>query len=286
MLDRMQSWRTLTGLSPADTQVMEWVKCTNAALQHDHLCILNWNIAKRNHRMAWQQEFDHVFRRYHPDLCFLQEVRLPWPVLASLFIPELEGRLPPNLGWYFTPNLIHHRQGNASGVLTASISHTISNFALSSRHCEPFLKTPKVALVTEYPIAGQTQTLLAINVHGINFVRSYQFQDQLHQIESAIAHHRGPLILAGDFNTWRPKRMQMLHDSVDRLNLKPVHFDTDCQNQLKRFLLSDPLDHVFYRGLKLQSEATKVLGELKSSDHKPMVVTFSILPEVDAPQQH
>ena len=279
MLKPVNSLRTIAGLSPADIQVMKWEHFPCAALQQQRLCILNWNIAKRNHQAIWQQELGTIFHRYHPHLFFFQEVRLPGTVSAPLFIPAPEGRLTLEFSWYFTPNVIHHRQGHVSGVLTASGAQALSSLALHSHHCEPLLQTPKVALVTEYPIAGQTQTLLTINVHGINFVRSHKFQAQLHQIENASAHHTGPLILAGDFNTWRPKRMKMLLASVERLNLQLVHFTPNCHNKLKRFLRSDPLDHVFYRGLQLQPAATKVLGELESSDHKPMVVTFSIVPE-------
>ena len=268
-------------MSPAKAQVIEGVKPPSAALPHQRLCILNWNIAKRNQHTVWQQEFGSVFQRYRPDLSFFQEARFPWPVPLNLFPPALEDSLTSDLGWHFTPNVIHDRQEQASGVLTASRSRSLNSDALYSHHREPLLHTPKVALVTEYPIADRSQTLLAINVHAINFVRSRMFQAQLDQIEAAISHHPGPLILAGDFNTWRPKRTKMLEALVQRLHLQRVEFLPDSRKQLKRFLFSDPLDGIFYRGLQLLPETTKVLGAPKSSDHKPMVVTFSIIPEVD-----
>ncbi len=264
------------GISPAKTPVMAWRAFQNAALPHDCLCILNWNIAKENQKTLWQQEFSTVVQQRQPHLCFLQEARVSWPEPLPLLGPERATKLASTFGWYFVPNLIHHRQGYAAGVLTASKTPALNSAALYSPHAEPFLQTHKVALVTEYPIAQQQQTLLTINVHGINFVRSHKFQAQLHQIELAITHHIGPLILVGDFNTWRPERMQMLQAAAQRLRLEPVQFSSDSQNNLKRFLGSDPLDHILYRGLKLQPQAAQVLGEMTSSDHNPMIASFSI----------
>ena len=265
---------TLLGISPAETPVMEWHRFPDAVLPSDRLCILNWNIAKENQQTLWQQEFSTIVQQHRPHLCFLQEARVPWPEPRPLLSLKQEA-ITSTFGWYFIPNLIHHPQRYAAGVLTASKTPALNSAALYSPHYEPFLQTRKVALVTEYPIARQRQTLLTINVHGINFVRSHKFQAQMNQIEQAILHHTGPLILAGDFNTWRPKRMQMLQTAVQRLKLKPAQFSSDHQNNLKRFLRSDPLDHIFYRGLEPQ--ATQVLDKMTSSDHKPMIVSFGIV---------
>lgn len=277
MLDFANPFSLITGLSAVEGQVIEWHQFPDTAIQPERFCVLNWNIAKQNHRLDWWHEFSQVLHHYRPHLFFFQEARLPWPFSTPQFVPA-DAELTTELSWYFTPNLIHFFQRYAAGVLTASTAQTLSSRALHSQHREPFLQTPKVALIAEYPIAGSPQTLLTINVHGINFVHSHKFQAQLHQIEAAIAHHAGPLILAGDFNTWHSKRTDMLYESVQRLNLQPVQFAPDCHQQLKRFLLSAPLDHVFYRGLQFHPDRTKVLGELDSSDHKPMVVTFSLSP--------
>ncbi|MEM8505298.1 MAG: endonuclease/exonuclease/phosphatase family protein [Cyanobacteria bacterium P01_D01_bin.1] len=248
-------------------------------LPNKQLRILNWNIAKINHSQYWQQEFS-IIQRQQPHLCFFQEARLSWPEARTFSSGQDEPkRTSADFGWHFAPNLIYHRQKYAAGVLTASVTPALTSVALHSQHQEPFLQTRKLFLVTQYPIAQQRQTLWTINVHGINFVRSHMFQSQLHQIEQAITQHSGPIILAGDFNTWRPKRMQMLQSIIQRLGLKPVNFSSNCQNNLKRFLFSDPLDHIFYRGLSLRPHSAKVLNQLTSSDHKPMVAEFNIISE-------
>lgn len=110
----MRSLRRLAGFSPAEIQVMEWIQFPCVALQDQRLCILNWNIAKQNHRASWQQELGQAIHQYRPDLFFFQEARLPWPVPAPLFIPDPNGELTSELSWYFTPNLIHHLQHYAS----------------------------------------------------------------------------------------------------------------------------------------------------------------------------
>lgn len=273
----LRSLANLFGLDPAKSQVVEGGTFSNAELPNQDLCILNWNIAKQNHKLPLQQEFLKIFHQQRPQLCFFQEARLVWPEAYSLMSLPEESKLITSLGWYFAPNLIHRYQGYAAGVLTASTAPALNSAALHSQYYEPFLQTRKLVLVTEYPIAQRQQTLWAINVHGINFVRSHKFQKQIHQIEQAIADHSGPLILVGDFNTWRPKRMQILQTVIRRLGLKAVDFSLSYRSDLKRFMLSDPLDHIFYRGLTLQPHYTKVLGEMVSSDHKPMVAKFDII---------
>ncbi|MCM1985128.1 endonuclease/exonuclease/phosphatase family protein [Lyngbya confervoides] len=252
-----------------------WEQPPPVPILHPHLCILNWNIAKQNYQLGWQQEFQAILRLYDPHLVFFQEASLKWSGLDQIWASQA-GAMLPALNWHFTPNVMNQRRRMASGLLTASTAESISQVCLHSHHREPLIKTPKAALITEYPIAGMTSTLLAINIHGINYVRSHQFEAQIHQMEAAISDHQGPLILAGDFNTWRPKRMQILLDCTMRLSLQQVTFSPSCHQQLKRFLGSDPLDHVFYRGLQLDSQRTKVLGNFTSSDHTPMVVTFEI----------
>lgn len=274
--NKIQSW---TGLQPAEAVVVESVAVGQLELNADRLCLLNWNIAKNNHRADWQRELGAIARDYNPQLFFFQEARLDLQTPDPLFGQgeKLSSELDPgleDLTWHFAPNLVEADLSHGFGVLTAAHAGNLSHCMLHSEHKEPLISTPKVALITEYPLAGFDQTLLTINIHSINFVRSYKFAAQLKQVAAAIAHHPGPIIFAGDFNTWRSERMDLLEASMASLGLSRVDFAEDCDRQLKRFLKSDPLDHVFYRGLELLPEETRVIGTVDSSDHKPMVVTF------------
>ena len=54
-----------------------------------------------------------------------------------------------------------------AGVMT--ITDTTPTQILSFREREPFIRVPKSALITLYPIKNSTQQLLVANIHAINF---------------------------------------------------------------------------------------------------------------------
>lgn len=238
---------------------------TQLALDRRSIRVLNWNVAKNNHQSQWRQDFQSITRQYIPNLLFLQEARV------------IAGRSPiPNsqVGWHFAPNFQTPFLQTHFGVLTAAEADAVSWKSLLTEHFEPFFNIPKVALITEYPLASMAQTLMGVNMHGINFVSTAKFESQLDQLESAIAHHEGPIILSGDFNTWHFGRMDLLTELATRLGLVPVQFEAEHHQHLKRFLFSHPLDHIFYRGLKVKPSSAVVIPDLTSSDHAPMVVEF------------
>ena len=81
--------------------------------------------------------------------------------------------------------------------------------------------------------------------------------------------HDGPVILAGDFNAWSRKRLNLLYNLTRSINLKPVNFAVD----IRKTFLGRPLDFVFYRGLKL--DAAKIINTA-ASDHNPLFVNFKM----------
>ncbi len=236
-----------------------------ARLSEKAIRVLNWNIAKNNDDCAWQTDFDWILDRYSPDLIFLQEF--------SLCARSKNFKLA-ELNWSFAPNFIDKYHNIYAGVLTASRACCLNHKAVITEHFEPVSNTPKVSLVTEHPFAHGT--LLTINSHLINFVDLVKFKAQLHELESAIAQHSGAIIFSGDFNTWNRSRWQMLDKMTRRLGLIRAEFsETDAQN-IKRFLMSPPLDHIFYRGLRQNHLQARVLDHIQSSDHKPMLVEFHL----------
>lgn len=152
-----------------------------------------------------------------------------------------------------------------TGVLTASSAEPLRVQALE--HREPWLRTDKSALVTEYRIAGSAQTLLVANIHAINFTAdTAAFRRQLLAIADALDEHEGPVILSGDFNTWRGERRAIVDGITSELGLAEVPFDGP-----RREFLNQPLDHVFYRDLELVSHR---VAAVESSDHNPLIVRF------------
>ena len=235
-----------------------------SALNRDSIKVLSWNIAKNNHYSHWSQDFLAIIAQYQPDKIFLQEVRL---CAIKQQIPELE-----SMGWSFAPNLIDTLDNTYSGVLTATKSDRLNSKAQITKHQEPVTGTPKVSLFVEYSLAHSSQTLLTVNTHLINFVELSKFQAQLQEIESFIRQHQGAVIFSGDFNTWSRSRWLLLLEMTTKLGLIPVTFPGIEALKIKRFFLSPPLDYIFYRGLKQKTASAKVIDNISSSDHNPLLV--------------
>lgn len=95
---------------------------------------------------------------------------------------------------------------------------------------------------------------------------------QLGFIERLIAGHDGPVIVSGDFNTWRADRDNLVHERMQAAGLTPVSFGEDN----RALFFGRPLDHIFTRGLALLHSKSL---EVSTSDHNPMFVTLSLEPD-------
>jgi endonuclease/exonuclease/phosphatase (EEP) superfamily protein YafD len=228
--------------------------------------VLSWNIAKNNHQRVWRDDFLAIIKQHQPDQIFLQEVRL---CTLKQQIPELA-----SMGWSFAPNLIDTLDNTYSGVLTAAKSDRSRSQAIITQHQEPITGTPKVSLFVEYALGDGLDTLLTVNTHLINFVETSKFQSQLQAIERMISQHQGAVIFSGDFNTWNQVRWLILLQMTAKLGLTPVNFPLLEAQKIKRFLLSPPLDYIFYRGLEQKTTGAKVIDTITSSDHNPLLVEF------------
>jgi len=171
--------------------------------------------------------------------------------------------LPRHLYRSFAAGYINGTQ--QTGVLTLSS-------AAPTLHCnltawEPWLGTPKATNITEYPIQGADGRLLVINVHAVNFTVGLEdFETQLRALEPLLANHAGPLIVAGDFNTWSEDRTQFLLAFMRDHRLSPVPFRPDLRTRF----WEQPLDHVYLRDLTLIAARAVVVN---SSDHNPLLIT-------------
>jgi endonuclease/exonuclease/phosphatase (EEP) superfamily protein YafD len=255
---------------------IEKIRPLPSSLNRNSIKVLSWNIAKNNHvakpyRQAyryWSQDFLAIIDRYQPDKIFLQEVRL---CAIKKQIPELA-----SMGWSFAPNLIDTLDNTYSGVLTATKADLIQSKAKITKHLEPLTGTPKVSLFVEYSLGKDRETLLAVNAHLINFVDTKKFQAQLEEIEAIIFQHQGAVIFSGDFNTWNRSRWLLLLQMTSKLGLTPVYFSPMEALKIKRFLMSPPLDYIFYRGLRQKTASAKVIDKISSSDHNPLLVELYI----------
>ena len=152
-----------------------------------------------------------------------------------------------------------------AGVLTAGRAD-LQDICMQ-RFREPVLNTPKTSLLTRFTLSDGGQLVVA-NLHAINFTTdATPFLESWQELEAILKPHNGPLIVAGDFNTWSAERQAMVVNTTRRMGLEPVHFPSDQRTRI----FDRAIDHVYFRGL-VPVEA--IVYAVKTSDHNPMRVTF------------
>ena len=226
-------------------------------LDSNKITLLNWNIYK-GEKKNWAKDFRQLSDGQ--DLVIIQEARLS---------PEVKETLKKqSIHWTLNTGFVVNDE--ATGVLTGSRVKAASSCGL--RTTEPFLRLPKTVLVNKYDLSGTNEKLLVANIHSINFTLGTEvYSEQIKTLTAAITQHQGPVIVAGDFNSWSEDRKQIIDDMVTELSLKAVTY----QSKNRVTIFGNEIDHVFYRGMEsVASEAQQVT----SSDHNPIKVTFRVLP--------
>lgn len=253
---------------PVQETVLSQDNFSGSAIAGSGIKILNWNVAKNNNTSKWANDFYKIVENYQPDLICFQEIELNKNTQKILALESM--------GWRFAPNFIDFYYNTYCGILTASKVQPVSSRAILTPEFEPVTNTPKVSLIAEYPLKETGQMLLVVNIHAINFVNLSKFKSQLQKLEAVLGNRREPLIMCGDFNTWSQLRFDLLNLMANRLNLIPIDFSRPEKAKIKTFLGSPPLDHIFYRGLTQKIQTAKVLDNLYSSDHNPMLVELAL----------
>jgi len=225
------------------------------------LTLLNWNVHKNNHHYKWLGDFKDILKLHKVDLISFQE----YAKINHKSIIDKDDKF----GYGFLPNISFKE--SQYGLLMAFKSRVYEHNSLFTKDVEPLLKTHKISFLCRYKLKDNSY-LSVINVHMINFVKIKKYKEQLAQIEMIASNEGERLILCGDFNTWSKKRMNLVLKLMSDLDLTLVKFS---KNPHKKILLSNPLDHIFYRGLEVSE--SKILDEIKSSDHKPMLVRFKLI---------
>lgn len=222
-----------------------------AELDSGRIRLISWNV-KKGSNAGWHEDFSALVA--DQDLVLIQEAI--WHPDSSFSEHH----------WAFAPG--YRSRKHLSGVMTYSNSEPLVQCNLIS--WEPWLGTPKATNITEYGLTGTDQTVLVVNIHAINFTFGVaDFSEQLERIRPVLAAHAGPIILSGDFNTWRKRRADILESFAGDFSLNPVEFDHDH----RKLFFGQPLDHIYVRGLRIGASDTR---QLKSSDHNPLLVEFSL----------
>lgn len=235
----------------------------SASRDHSHASIpdtfgmLCWNVYKNNLRHPKFQDFLH--KEVLPkavDFILFQEAN---------FRDNHHFELP-----YFSYDAAANLEFRKEfyGVLTASRMGSSSAQAYLSEGRESILGPHKSLLLSDYSFDDGTP-LLILNVHAINFRENQHYGRELERFLELVESYSGPMVLAGDFNSWSKNRMEKLYKVAQRLSLAAVAFEKT--GKVKSFMGKN-LDFVFYRGLELVE--AEVMDEHKLSDHNPLFVRF------------
>jgi len=220
--------------------------------------ILTWNVYKQNKKhLSFQQYLHQLHQKKGIDLCLMQEAAFS----------DQERFTLEHCAYDAAANL--EVKGSFYGVLTASLVESKNAEAYLSEGRESLWGPHKSLLVSTYPLQNGFE-LLILNVHALNFRENRRYARELEHFLLKIKTHSGPVIVAGDFNTWNKARMMKLHELRDRLGLKMVPYESD---KIKSFM-GHHLDFVFYKDLKLLDY--EVIEEDLISDHNPLIAQFTI----------
>lgn len=231
------------------------VQIADGEALRDELEILSWNIQKASN-VGWAEDLASISANI--DLAFIQEAAI------QAQIPQV---LPASLHQAFAQG--YTTDSMETGVMTLSASSPSGECQLTA--WEPWLGTPKATSITEYPILGREERLLTINLHAVNFTFGVEnLQGQLEALSEVLSNHQGPIILAGDLNTWSDERNSLVTGFMQYHGLGAVAFVPD----LRTTAFGHALDHIYVRGM--QATYAEVFP-VSSSDHNPLRVSLSIL---------
>jgi endonuclease/exonuclease/phosphatase (EEP) superfamily protein YafD len=223
---------------------------------------LIWNIKKAS-LIGWQSEF--LQYGVNKDLFLIQEAYESEKFESTTELISAQ--------WDMGASFLYRKYGDAAtGTAIGSVARPTEVFVKHSPDTEPVIATPKAITFAKYNIAGESDNLLVISVHAINFETTGAFKRQMDQIEEEILRHKGPVLLAGDFNSWNASRTSYLINMSDRLHMQEADYLHGDERMTFRGWF---LDHIYTRGISVKK--AEVIGESSGSDHKPFMVEMTVL---------
>lgn len=249
---------------PIERAHLTWGEAQLSELSGDSLDVLVWNV-KKGARETFGSELIRLGE--NKDIFLIQEA-----FTSDLFIQNISyfTNYQWDLGISFTYRLYDNNgTGNMIGARVkpswVKVEHTID--------LEPVTQTPKTTAFAKYPVSGRAEELLVISIHGINFTSFQAFARHLEQVRAEIAGHKGPVILAGDFNTRTKERMAQVRTFTKELNLAEVKF-VNGNLRMTAVGSNNILDHAFLKGFTVRHAE---VFPSKGSDHQPLVLNLNFL---------
>ena len=223
----------------------------------DTFGLLCWNVYKKNRKHPGFEPFiRRVTREKEIDFILLQEANFRDD--RHCILPDFAFDAAANLEY----------RGEFYGVLSASRVESRNAQAYLSEVKESLFGPHKSLLMSAYPFEDGS-ILLVLNVHAINFRENKGYFRELERFLELMKDHDGPMIIAGDFNSWNKKRIEKLQRVKEELSLERVPFKQI--DQVKSFM-GNHLDFIFYRGVELIDFSA--MDNQGLSDHNPLFAQF------------
>ena len=218
-----------------------------------------WNIWKGSGGKLFLDEYHRLIRGRH--LLLLQEVLLTLKALGN-FAPA---------GFSASHGATYRRRdGLRDGVMTVAVASP-SDMAqrILCASPEPFLKTTKATLITHFQVAGLRRKLCVVNTHAKLVRRPATAVREIQRVLGRIDEHEGPILYAGDFNTFSKTYIREVDRIMATIGLKRVILEADPRT------VTTALDQIYVRGIRVIS--AKVETGYLHSDHFPITATLEIL---------
>lgn len=226
--------------------------------------ILVWNLHKGlNETFA----SDYLTLAADRDLVLSQEMYLT-PYMRSVFGIFSDYYYITATSFFMGKILARTGVDTSSPVLPSEIRY------VKTGTLEPVVNSPKMTLITRYPMANTNKLLTIANIHGINFVDSFSYRKEINKIYEALKDIPSPIIFAGDFNSWSDERESILKEMCSKLKLKETAFNPDFRMKFNDHVL----DH-FYFTDDIKVISAKVEESYLGSDHKPLEVVIEYVPQ-------
>lgn len=225
---------------------LEEILCES--LDADHIVLYSWNIYKQKLENSIP-ELSYMLGK--ADIVLLQEARESETLMSMIESNEFKAI-----------HVVAFKDGYyANGVMTISKIAPLNYTA--QKYSEPWIRFPKSGLISTYSLSNGQQLMVA-NFHAVNFSLGLKdFIQQLRTIFVILQKHSGPIILGGDFNTWKKSRYLYIKRMIRELNLKEIDYPIDQRTKV----MGKILDHIFIRGLQIKEAKTY---NISASDHNPI----------------
>ena len=227
-------------------------------LNKDGFNVLIWNIYK-GQRLDWRKTFSKL--KQEMDILILQEA-----FVGEKTTKDWQGE---QFHFYFAPTFQTSEYKTGVATLSKIPSTRIQSFY--SEEKEPVINTAKAILLSLFKIENDSNELAVINIHGLNFVTANALKKQISVLNKILANHQGPIIFAGDFNTWTQEKTDVVQSLLlKKYQLNEIQFEKDHRTKVFSF----PLDRLFIKGLKVIDKKTLRLEE--ASDHNGIFVRLKL----------